>query len=281
MSKTILLSIGLLFCVNAAFAQENETPPSEVQTFDCGTNCLATLYDNGLFKITPTAETGKIRDYQNELKENGNGNQTKAPWIDYSSQISKIEIADGITYIGNSAFQGLDSVVSVSISDTVTSISYLAFADSKSLTTVDMSNALVNLGAYAFSLSPITHIDLPDTLTTIGGHALWGTKVQDTNIPDSVNYIGYGAFASISQNAKIYCNNTNGRCNEMIPDDYTGASHLALYTKEGGRYILDGQRYKTLEDMQKRQNALKRIYTVEEAEKASKPTGNTFTLRYK
>ncbi len=279
--KTFLFTIGLLFFENVSFADETF---EEVQHWDCGTNCQATLFDNGLLRVTPTAQTGTMGDYLAPEIGVGMGRLTTAPWAEYKENIERIEIADGITGIGNSCFTGLYNVTDVKIADSVTSIGFNAFGDERQLTTVRLSNNLTNLEAYAFGLAHIEHIDLPYTLQTIGRYALWGTKLQDLSVPDSVTSIGYGAFASVPAN-KIYCNNTNDRCNKMIADDYsTVVSKFVNYTKEGGRYVLNGKRYRSFEDMKQDVNALKRIYTIEEAEAAVKEIGKdhvSFKIRYK
>jgi hypothetical protein len=55
---------------------------------------------------------------------------------------------------------------------------------------------------------------------------------------------------------------------------------LKSYTKEGNRYVSDGQKYKTLADMSRATNAVKRIYTVNEANQLSGKK-NKLILRYK
>ena len=66
----------------------------------------------------------------------------------------------------------------------------------------------------------------------------------------------------------------------MISDIYSGADHLVDYSMEGGRYVLNGQKYRSLSDMEKNINALKRIYSVKEASDASGHK-NTVMIRYK
>ena len=266
-----------LFWIKAVSA---EVAPQEVQHWDCGTNCKATLYDSGLLKVTPTAETGEIGEYWAPEVSSTYGRLTDAPWSEYVSDITSVEIADGITRIGTGTFTGLKSMTSLQIADTVTSIGYLAFADNSNLQNVKISNSVETIESFAFSLCPVGEISLPDTLTTIGAYAFWGTSIPDTNIPDSVTSIGYGAFASIPGTTKLYCNNINGRCHDMISDTYSGAAHVVDYSIEGGRYVLNGQKYRSLSDMEKNINALKRIYSVEEANAAAGQK-NTVIIRYK
>ncbi len=59
---------------------------------------------------------------------------------------------------------------------------------------------------------------------------------------------------------------------------------IKTYTKTpDGLYVLDGVKYASFSAMQKKENgrAIKRIYTVDEAEALSKPNGNKFSIRYK
>lgn len=82
-------------------------------------------------------------------------------------------VNEGITFtvtaIGNNAFNGSTSVVSVVLPETITSISYNAFYGCTSLASINLPDGLTSLGGEAFSeCSSLTSIDMPDTVTEMG-----------------------------------------------------------------------------------------------------------------
>lgn len=77
-----------------------------------------------------------------------------------NSEITSVEIPDGVTEIGNSAFYGCVKLESVIIPDSVTSIGSSAFAYSNGLTSVVIGKNVESIGDFAFdycsALSSIT-----------------------------------------------------------------------------------------------------------------------------
>ena len=79
-----------------------------------GSNLTWTLYSEGLLTISGS---GAMKEYY----------PYKAPWYGSSSRVKSAVIADGVTSIGQYAFQGCESLTSVTIPDSVTSIGEWAF----------------------------------------------------------------------------------------------------------------------------------------------------------
>ena len=151
---------------------------------------------------------------------------------------------------------------------------------------------------------------MPDGLTSLGYAFLSrSNNVASIILPESLFEEGAagveaGAFGYI-KNITVYCPEGNQTCLnsfqvEMCPEGVADdrdnglgcmvrASDIAnfmsnTYRKDAnGNYIMNGIRYSSFADMAQNRNAhpMRRMYTVEEAAKASKDTGNTIKLRYK
>ena len=114
-----------------------------------------------------------------------------------NSNVKKVVIEDGVTSIGNSAFNECISLTSITIPDSVTSIGTYAFSGCRSLTSITIPDSVTSIGAYAFqSCSNLTSITIPDSVTSIGASAFNSCSgLTSITIPDSVTSIGNFAFS--------------------------------------------------------------------------------------
>ena len=107
-------------------------------------------------------------------------------------------VPTGVTSIGDLAFDGASSLISISMPDTVTSIGGQAFRGASSLTSINIPKSVTSIGSTAFqtatNLASIT-FDPESKLTTIGPDAFVDTAIQTIAIPTSLTSIGYAAFA--------------------------------------------------------------------------------------
>lgn len=108
-----------------------------------------------------------------------------------------------VTTIGDSAFYGCDSLVSVLIPDGVTSLGERAFYDCFSLTEITLPDSVTSIGSSAFyNCSSLSSITLPDSITSIGAQAFDGTaySMNADNWDNGALYIGnhliHGPFLS-------------------------------------------------------------------------------------
>jgi hypothetical protein len=107
-----------------------------------------------------------------------------------------ITIPDGVTSIGDSAFQGVTALTNVSIPNSVTEIGAMAFLNATSLASVSMSNSVRSIGSSAFEgTTSLADFTIPNRVTSIGSSAFQGAAALSTiSIPRSVETIGSFAF---------------------------------------------------------------------------------------
>lgn len=79
-----------------------------------------------------------------------NGARIAAPWYSRGNEIQKIVIGEGITSIGDAAFNGLSNVTSVTIPDSVISIGNAAFDGCSALPSIRVPKNVKEIGTYAF-----------------------------------------------------------------------------------------------------------------------------------
>ena len=206
-----------------------------------GSNLTWTLDSEGVLTISGS---GDMHGY----------GSSDAPWYGSRSRVKSAVIAEGVTSIGESAFENCRSLTSVTIPNSVTSIGWSAFFYCKSLTSVTIPDSVTSIGDSAFaSCTSLTSVTIPDSVTSIGGGAfawctsLTGIWVTEGNshyssdasgvlfskdkttlvqypgafaayaIPDSVTSIGAGAFGGCTSLTSV-----------TIPDSVTSIGQHAF-----------------------------------------------------
>jgi hypothetical protein len=107
--------------------------------------------------------------------------------------ISRVQIPDSVTYIGEEAFWG-SKLTSVIIPDSVTYIGEIAFRYNQ-LTSVTIPDSVTYIGVRAFSGNQLTSVTIGNGVTSIVSSAFEDNQLTSVTIPDSVTYIGDEAFA--------------------------------------------------------------------------------------
>ena len=179
----------------------------------CGPHLKWHLTDYGVLTISGK---GIMKDYT-----------SWSPWI-YDS-VKRVIIADGVTTIGDNAFNGCSSLTSVTIPNSVTTIGWRAFSGCSSLTSVTIPNIVTTIGGGAFGLcssltsvtignsvitigdnafngcSSLTSVTIGNSVITIGDNAFNGcSSLTSVTIPNSVTTIGYSAFSGCTRLQKVY-----------------------------------------------------------------------------
>lgn len=131
--------------------------------------------------------------------------------------VKSVVLPDGVSTLGNYAFNKCASLATVSLGNSLTAIGDYAFSDCEKLESVTFGSALETIGEraffkvkisslvlpatvrtigdWAFYNNPLTTITFNDGLQSIGSRAFYGVSVQTLNIPNSVTELGGYAFS--------------------------------------------------------------------------------------
>ena len=165
--------------------------------------------------------TGNMYDYTSHYM-----NQ---PWSNCYRYIKKISLQNGVTSIGDHAFEFCSALTQVNIGNGVTSIGDDAFRYCSALTQVTIGNSVESIGNSAFSrCSALTQVNIGNGVTSIGNSAFsFCSALTQVTIGNSVESIGNSAFSGCSALAQV----TIGNSVESIGNSaFSGCSALAEMT---------------------------------------------------
>ncbi|MBQ8250013.1 MAG: leucine-rich repeat domain-containing protein [Clostridia bacterium] len=156
-----------------------------VASGDCGTAATWTLYDDGTLEIEGS---GAMYDWTAS---------NAAPWNSYAADIAAVVIGDGITTIGNYAFNNCTALVDVTFGADVAVIGDSAFSNCTMLMVLSIGSGVETVGESAFyGCTALEFVELPNGVTTISDSAFDGCSLLDSiDIPASVTTIGANVFA--------------------------------------------------------------------------------------
>ncbi len=114
----------------------------------------------------------------------------------YRIAVKKIEIGDGVTSIGNYAFNSCGGLASIKIPGSVTSIAINAFENCYSLASITIPDSVTKIGGDAFrNCYNLVSVTIPDGVTSIESSAFYGCySLASITIPGSVTSIAQSAF---------------------------------------------------------------------------------------
>ena len=123
------------------------------------------------------------------------------------SDLTSIEIPEGVTSIGTYAFNNCSSLTSIEIPSSVTSIEQSAFSDCSSLTSIEIPSSVTSIGDRAFSdCSSLTLVAIPSSVTSIGQYAFNNCSNLKTAGPIGGGYnIEFGWTTAIPSKAFMGC----------------------------------------------------------------------------
>ena len=120
------------------------------------------------------------------------------PYGDYNKAIKTVKIQNGVTSIGDYAFDNCTSLTSIEIPSGVTSIGDGAFAYCTSLTSIEIPSGVTSIGNSAFkNCTSLASIEIPSSVTSIGNEAFaYCTNLTSIEIPSGVTSIENYAFSN-------------------------------------------------------------------------------------
>ena len=167
---------------------------SVIASGTCGDNLTWKLSDEGELTIEGT---GAMYDYS----------YGSSPWYNNQTSIKKVTIQNGVSSIGDRAFQYCSSITSITLPESLTSIGDSAFQDCGSITSINIPECVTSIGDYAFwYCSSITSINIPEWVTSINRNVFgYCSALASISIPEKsrLTSIGYEAFCGCSSLTSI------------------------------------------------------------------------------
>ena len=142
------------------------------EEWECGNDCKAILADG----VLTVKGNGEMNDFSSS---------SSVPWYSNRESIKSVVIEDGITSIGEYAFEGCSSLTSIKITEGVMKINSFVFRSCSSLTSITISSKVTAIEQSAFNgCSSLTSITIPNKVTWIGFNAFFGLfSVKINNHP--------------------------------------------------------------------------------------------------
>ena len=176
--KIISVLLSILMIITSVPLMAVESFAADVVNSGTTGDCTWTLDSDGVLTISGN---GKMGDYNWE---------EALPW---GTKITNVVIENGVTSIGNSAFDGCTSLTNITIPDGVTSIGTYAFYGCTSLASILIPDSVTSIGAVIFegcnSIKTAT-INSTAAVSAFSGN----TSIENIIIGDSITSIGDRAF---------------------------------------------------------------------------------------
>ncbi len=122
--------------------------------------------------------------------------------------ITSVTIPNSVTYIGREAFRGMHRLTSINIPQTITSIEPFTFNDCQALPNISIPEGITSIGNDAFSdCFRLASITLPQNVAIIGNYAFFNCRsLLSIHIPKYVSTIGENTFAGCSSLSDVTLN---------------------------------------------------------------------------
>lgn len=173
---------------------------TEVTSGTCGADLRWTLEDG----VLTISGSGPMDGYSFHSVSAGEYSyEGAAPW---RGIITEVIIEDGVTSIGEYAFDECFSLRKITIPESVISIGWGAFRSCMSLESVTLPTGITNIGRMAFyECTSLKEVTIPENVTTILDYAFSECySMEAITIPSGVTEIGFSAFRDWTSKQTIY-----------------------------------------------------------------------------
>lgn len=122
------------------------------------------------------------------------------PIYDVPSNLTSVTLPDGLTQIGDNAFNECGNLTEINLPDTLTQIGNYAFKECTKLQGIQLPSGLTSIGDCAFqSCAKLSSINLPNSLTQLGSYTFYKcTSLKSIEIPENVTVLPNGCFYGCS-----------------------------------------------------------------------------------
>ena len=201
--KTVIISEGITSIGERAFYASGVTDitiPSTLKSV--GNNAFALTFVR-IVRISSIEDWCKI-SFNSFQSKPASGNTRL---ILNGEDVTKFEISDSITSIGNYQFAGFSEITEVKLGSNVISIGDYAFYGCTSLSQFRIPDSVTHLGKQAFNYcSSLTEIIIPSGIRQLNGQFVSCTNLKRICIPADFSGITSGTFEYCPQlNEIIYC----------------------------------------------------------------------------
>ncbi len=184
----IMLALALALCLCPAFSSADESS-------HCGED-LYWSFDSSTGTLIITG-SGAMYNYEWDGQ----------PWFSLKNQITSVSLPDGLTSIGNYAFQNCENLSYVYIPNNVKSVGDWAFSYCAELASVsvDPESSMESIGEGAFHYCySLNYFNFTNRVSIIGIGAFEGAGIVTIEIPGSVATISDNAFAGCIELTDVY-----------------------------------------------------------------------------
>ncbi|MBP5364581.1 MAG: leucine-rich repeat protein [Bacteroidales bacterium] len=189
-----------------AFAFTTATARAEITGGYCGYDVsedVSWSY-NSETKTLTISGTGEMNSYDQYNEDPG------TPWYSLRNDITTLVVSDGVTSIGNAAFQGLSALTAVQFGNDIVSINDAGFCRCSSLTGVVLPEGLTYLGYYVFQYcSSLGEIAVPEGVTYLNNELFADCGDLIVFLPSSIDEDDISEWAFNNTNVSL-CRNSCG-----------------------------------------------------------------------
>ncbi len=122
------------------------------------------------------------------------------PWYSFRRQVKSLRIEEGLTVMGDYAFNGMTDLQEAVLPESLTSIREGAFLDCESLSSLHFPEGLTAIGQSAFGrCKSLQAVSFPQGLSELGQAAFtMCASLKEISIPESLPVVLYGTFSGCS-----------------------------------------------------------------------------------